>query len=152
MYRFVKELFDYRRRLPERADLQLSLTDVLTLSRVHWHGKELNVPDWSDHSHSIAFTIATQERWFHLIFNAYWEPIKFELPKVPITFSPWKRMIDTDLPSPDDIGPGVALDDITTYQAQPRSTIILRAEHLSSLQLPSLPAFRAASDAGTVRS
>ena len=130
VHRFVRELLDYRRRLPERADLQLSLADVITLSRVHWHGKDLNQPDWSEHSHTIAFSIPTQERWFHLIFNAYWEPIQFELPKVPVTFSPWKRVVDTDLASPDDIGPGVALDDITTYLAQSRSTVILRAERL----------------------
>lgn len=130
VHRFVKELLHYRRSLPERADLQLSLTDVISLSRVHWHGKQLNLPDWGDHSHSIAFTIQTQQYWFHLIFNAYWEAIEFELPKVPDTFCPWKRMLDTDLPSPDDIGPGVSLGDTNTYAAQSRSTIILRAERL----------------------
>ena len=36
----------------------------------------LGRPDWSDHSHSLAFTAGTP-RWpfvLHAMFNAYWEP------------------------------------------------------------------------------
>ena len=38
----------------------------------------------------------------HLIFNAYWDALDFELPT---TKSPWKRWIDTSLESPNDICP-----------------------------------------------
>ncbi len=128
LHRFVKMLLNYRRRLPERVDPQSSLTEVIARSRVNWHGRELNCPDWSDHSHSIAFTIPTPGRWFHLIFNAYWEPLNFALPQPPDAFGPWHRMIDTDLPSPDDIGEGVALEGASSYLTQARSTVVLLAD------------------------
>ncbi len=128
LHRFVRMLLDYRKSLPERADPQLSLTDVIMLSRVVWHGRELNCPDWSENSHSIAFTIPTHERWYHLIFNAYWEPLNFELPKVPAKFETWRRVIDTDLESPHDITTGVTLSDDSHYLVQSRSTVVLLAD------------------------
>ena len=39
---------------------------------------------------------------FHLILNAYWEPLDFELPPRPAG-GPWRRWIDTSRPSPEDI-------------------------------------------------
>ena len=36
------------------------------------------------------------------IFNAYWEPLTFELPPAP-NGEPWRRCIDTALDSPEDI-------------------------------------------------
>jgi glycogen operon protein len=41
---------------------------------------------------------------FHLILNAFWEPLEFELPPLPAGQS-WRRWIDTGLDSPDDIVP-----------------------------------------------
>ena len=40
----------------------------------------------------------------HLIANAFWEPLDFELPDAPDR-EPWRRWIDTSLDSPDDIVP-----------------------------------------------
>ena len=39
-------------------------------------------PDWSEHSHSLAITLESLRGRFllHGIFNAYWEPLAFELP------------------------------------------------------------------------
>src|SRR5262249_11665973 len=61
----------------------------------------------------------------HLILNAYWEPLEFELP--PTAGGPWRRWIDTSLPSPEDIvewptAPPVAG---SPYRARPRSGVIL---------------------------
>ena len=44
----------------------------------------LNRPDWSDHSHSLAFTLRSLRGSFllHGMLNAYWEPLTFELPPV----------------------------------------------------------------------
>jgi glycogen operon protein len=123
--RFVTKLIEYRKALPERGDLKLSLSEVLSRSRVRWHGVKLDRPDWSDHSRSVAFTIENFDRWSHLIFNAFWEPIEFELPKPPRRFQPWLRMIDTDRPSPDDIGHGVSLGGESRIQVQPRSAVVL---------------------------
>ena len=40
---------------------------------------------------------------FHLILNAYWEPLDFELPQ--LSAGTWRRWIDTALDSPNDIVP-----------------------------------------------
>jgi hypothetical protein len=41
---------------------------------------------------------------FHLIFNAYWGPLEFELPiQMRAVGHPWRRWIDTSLESPHDI-------------------------------------------------
>jgi isoamylase len=41
---------------------------------------------------------------FHAIFNAYWEPLEFELlPVVDSAQVQWRRWIDTSLDSPHDI-------------------------------------------------
>lgn len=38
---------------------------------------------------------------FHLIFNAYWEPLVFEVPILPpVEHGAWRRIIDTSLDSP----------------------------------------------------
>ena len=67
---------------------------------------KLNQPDWGDGSHSLAFGAELREEGlrFHLILNAYWEPLDFELPTLG-DGGPWRRWIDTALDSPHDIVP-----------------------------------------------
>jgi glycogen operon protein len=125
LHRFVKLLLEYRRRLPERENLQSTLTEVIAHSRVRWHGAKLDRPDWSDHSRSVAFTIENPKKWYHLIFNAYWEPVSFDLPSLPFGFDPWQRIIDTNLPSPEDIRIEGTPVLTSSYPVQARSTVIL---------------------------
>ena len=63
---------------------------------------KLGQPDWGEPSHSIAFTARdeNEQMLVHLILNAYWEPLAFDLPPAA---GGWRRWIDTSLPSPDDI-------------------------------------------------
>jgi glycogen operon protein len=127
LHRFVKLLLDYRHRLPERENLQSTLTEVIARSRVRWHGAQLDRPDWSESSRSVAFSIESPKKWYHLIFNAYWEPISFDLPPLPYGFDPWHRIIDTNLPSPNDIkieGTPVLTN---AYPVQGRSSVVLTA-------------------------
>ncbi|MFK8115055.1 MAG: glycogen debranching protein GlgX [Rubripirellula sp.] len=126
VHRFVKELIHYRRGLPERADPRASLTEVISRSRVRWHGSELDRPDWGHDSRTVAFTIETPHRWYHLIFNAYWEPLDFALPSLARNFDPWKRIIDTDLESPNDIGSGVKISS-DSYSVADRTAVVLTA-------------------------
>jgi glycogen operon protein len=52
--------------------------------------------------------------------NAWWEPLTFDVQ----VSGPWRRVVDTSLPSPDDIvAEGVAIGD--TYPVGPRSVVIL---------------------------
>jgi glycogen operon protein len=108
----------------------LSLTQLLQKTRVEWHGHALGSPDWSDDSHTIALTMETVRGRFllHLIFNAYWEPLTFELPPAPEDSTErWCRCIDTALPAPNDIcAPRDALPiEDGTYRAQARSAVVL---------------------------
>ncbi len=105
LLRFV-QLLNARRALrdiePER--LRISIRTLLDAANKAWHGVKLNEPDWSDNSHSVALEaeVERQSLRIYLILNAYWEPLRFELPKLPAD-PPWRRWIDTARESPDDI-------------------------------------------------
>jgi isoamylase len=133
LHRFVKHLI--QRRLlretgPERA--RKSVTQLLQQANKAWHGVKLNCPDWSDNSHSLAFSaeIRKQNLFFYLILNAYWEPLEFELPPIEsASRGPWRRWVDTSLDSPDEIVEWQNAAPISTeiYRAAPRSTVVLFA-------------------------
>jgi glycogen operon protein len=62
------------------------------------------------------------------MFNAYWEPLVFELPAVPAGGrEAWRRCIDTALQTPDDICPWQEGSVVTQpkYAVQPRSVVLL---------------------------
>lgn len=105
LFRFVKILIQGRLlRDLAKPQFAMSLNQLLKSSEIRWHGVHLNQPDWSDHSHSIAFNVESlsgaMETYF--IINAYRESLAFELP-VLNTDRQWKRWIDTSLESPGDI-------------------------------------------------
>ena len=98
----------------------------------HWHGVKLHQPDWSHQSHSLAFNAELPEESlsFYIIFNAYWEPLEFELPaQAQAGIHPWRRWIDTSLDSPHDIQdwPIAPVVIGETYRAGPRSVVALIA-------------------------
>jgi glycogen operon protein len=135
VHRFVK-LLVARRLLrdtgPEHD--RLTLTQLISGASKSWHGVKLDQPDWSDHSHSVAFSAELQREGLlvYFIFNSYWEPLGFELPQMGKSGDrPWRRWIDTSLDSPQDIvewqaAPAVQVD---MYQAGPRSVIVLWANN-----------------------
>ena len=105
---------------------------MITQSIKGWHGAKLNQPDWSDHSHSVALSAKLEKEGLHIhfIFNAYWEPIDFELPPVGNSDEwRWCRWIDTSLDSPQDIVEWQTAPAVPggTYRAGPRSVTVLWA-------------------------
>ncbi|MDJ0818545.1 MAG: glycogen debranching protein GlgX [Desulfobacterales bacterium] len=129
LHRFVRQMIRLRLSLDVfKEDHELSLNQLLLMAQIDWHGVKLNQPDWSDHSHSLSFTVQGREELFHIIFNAFWEALEFELPPPPDDpQAKWRRIIDTDLETPDDIcsmaqAPAV---DRRTYIVQPRSVVLL---------------------------
>jgi glycogen operon protein len=93
---------------------------------------KLNQPDWSPSSRSVAFTaeISKEKLLIHLILNAYWEALDFELPPISkVGGNPWRRWIDTALDSPNDIVEWQTSASITGigYRAEPRSVVVLFA-------------------------
>ncbi|HEX5098777.1 MAG TPA: glycogen debranching enzyme GlgX, partial [Polyangiaceae bacterium] len=129
--RFVQLLTHFRlRRDAALEGTRLTLQQLLERARISWHGVELDCPDWSDRSHSLAFTLwSLNERYaFHGIINAYWEALTFELPPVPEGVpGTWRRCVDTSLASPDDIQPwGEAPPHAErTYRVGARTVVLL---------------------------
>ncbi|HTO09522.1 MAG TPA: hypothetical protein VMR86_20900 [Myxococcota bacterium] len=129
VHRFVRSLLAFRMRRDVVLDApRVTLSELLRLARIEWHGVALAGPDWSDHSHSLATTITSFSGNFRLhgIFNAYWEPLRFELPAAGEAGA-WRRWLDTSLESPEDILPWDEAPHIaeSSYAAQPRSIAIL---------------------------
>jgi len=113
-----------------------TMIDQLARAHVAWHGVGLDRPDWSPESHSLALTASTLAGRYtiHAMFNAYWEPLVFELPPPERQGGRcWRRVIDTALPSPDDITlprDAVALSGCT-YTTASRSVALLAVERAS---------------------
>jgi isoamylase len=131
VHRFTKLLMARRVRRDASAEQQrVSLTNLLRQGTIAWHGVNLWRPDWSNNSHSVALGASTRLAGLtvHLIMNAYWEPLNFELPLLEGGRT-WRRWIDTSLDSPNDIVPWQDAPTFTdrAYRATPRSVVVLWA-------------------------
>jgi len=134
LHRFVT-LLNARRILRgvEHERRRLSLNQMIRQANKAWHGVKLNQPDWSGHSHSLAFTLEIRKEkiLMHMVLNAYWEPLDFELPPVGGRGGNlWRRWIDTALDSPDDIVEWQASPGVPgfNYRAEARSVVVLFAD------------------------
>jgi len=133
VHRFVT-LLNARRVLrdPEPERQRLNLNQLLHGVNLAWHGVKLNQPDWGESSHSIAFTVELRQEklLFHVILNAYWEPLDFELPQLDSGGeNQWRRWIDTALDFPHDILKWETAESVPakTYRAESRSVVMLFA-------------------------
>jgi glycogen operon protein len=112
------------------------------LADIHWHGVEPFRPDFSHNSHSLAFTLDGRftsrehdvdyriDNDFYVALNAWHEMLKFRIPPSP-TRRPWRRVIDTYRPSPEDFlaegeGPIVPVGEL--YTLPPFSMLVLVSE------------------------
>jgi glycogen operon protein len=129
VHRFARLLISARLQRDIAAeDPELTLNQLLGRSKLEWHGVRLCRPDWGNDSHSIALAAWSLNRRFsfHFMFNAWREPLSFELPAASsVPGSRWYRWVDTFLPSPDDIMP---LDeapavDTKIYEVQSHSLV-----------------------------
>ena len=133
VHRFVKLLIQRRLMRDVQPEYQReSLNQLLRESNKAWHGAKLNQPDWSNWSHSVAFSLELkkEKQLLHLILNAYWEPLEFELPLVSDqSGAGWRRWIDTYLHSPHDIVDWQNAPPFAgrTYLVGPRSIVVLYA-------------------------
>jgi len=134
LYRFAQKFIAHRLRWmgsDNQVSSELSLNELLRSADIDWHGVRLGSPDWSDDSHSIAFTLRSGRHqlpvWVHVMFNAYWEALDFDLPSAPAAAVGWQRWIDTSLDSPEDIMDPPAAPRVpgTQYRVAPRSVAAL---------------------------
>ena len=129
IHRFVTLLIKRRLRrdgTPQRQRKTLAM--LIQDAHKAWHGVKLFQPDWSDWSHSIALSarLPSEQILVHIILNAYWESLDFQLPEANANNS-WRRWIDTALDPPNDIFDWQMSPVIsgTSYTAQARSVIVL---------------------------
>ena len=130
--RFVKLLIQRRLlRDVEHERRRATLIQILREERHAWHGVKLNQPDWSRFSHTIALggELKGEGISVHIILNAYWESLEFEIPVLKGGRENWRRWIDTALDSPNDICDWNAEQPVlgTTYRAGARSVVVLIA-------------------------
>jgi isoamylase len=129
---FVRRLIDFNRRLELfRQEKLLEVTYTSLDPHLSWHGVRLSHPDWSEDSHSLAFSLRHPQKneYLHVLLNAYWEPLTFELPPLG-TGERWYRVIDTALT--DSIGDRDEGEPIegNTYLARARSAVVLIARSI----------------------
>jgi isoamylase len=142
IHRFVRLLIARRLLRNVEAEVQRkSLTRLLREARKAWHGLKVDQPDWSDWSHSLVLgaELKKEKLLFHLIMNAYWEPLKVELPVLHERGgNPWRRWIDTALDSPEDIVEWHMAPPFPdgTYRVEPRSVVMLFASLERGIPIP----------------
>jgi glycogen operon protein len=133
VHRFVT-LLNARRRLrnTEIERQRISLNRLLRGANLTWHGVKVGQPDWSMSSHSVALTVEMPDErlTLHLIVNAYWEALDFELPQIGRSGISWRRWINTALDPPQDIVHWEAARPAPSFaiRAEPRSVIVLFTE------------------------
>jgi glycogen operon protein len=127
LLRFVRQLV--RLRLAFNPGLPahgVTLADFLARSQVEWHGVRLGAPDWSEESRTVALGVSALDGSFraHAVFNAWWEPLTFELPAAG---RGWRRLVDTARPPPDDACQWEQAPTVPepSYRVEPRSVVVL---------------------------
>ena len=110
LHRFVKTLVRQRRMLgQELGGRGLSLNELLRSAGIEPHGVRLGEPDLDSWSHSLAVTVRDRPHALslHVMFNAYWAPMTFELPRPGTGVDDcWRRWIDTYREAPEDVSDG----------------------------------------------
>jgi glycogen operon protein len=136
LLRFCRGLIAGRRRARELFGVpsDLTLAELLHRSRVDWHGTRLGQPDTSETSRSIALALWGEQVVLHVILNAYWKALDFEVPPLEAGMAGWRRIVDTSLNSPDDLSAAPDAPDVAdgTYQAGPRSVVVLASRRAAT--------------------
>ncbi|MGD1804348.1 glycogen debranching protein GlgX [Dapis sp. BLCC M126] len=115
--------------------------DPNEVPNISWHGVHFAKPDWWEGSRTLAFSlrlpglpsaISDEEKageYFHIMLNAYWKPLMFELPLLARGES-WYLIVNTAFSSPRDFND---LDTATKvigvrYRVEARSAVVLMAK------------------------
>ena len=119
IFRFFKCMIAFRKSHPSLCRSRFWREDI------SWYGTGPTV-DLSPDSRSLAFCLhgASQaDNDIYVMINAYWQELQFQIQEgAP---QDWIRIVDTDLPCPDDFSePGLPLQQLT-YRVSPRSVVVL---------------------------
>jgi len=137
--RFVRELIWLRRRHPALRRVAFFRgpgKGASTGPDVVWHGTEPGHPDFSPTSRTLAFALDGRltgrglDRDFYVAFNSWREALPFRVPLSP-SGRRWRRLIDTALPSPNDLVPedaGPEVPPAAVYPVAAHSLVVLISE------------------------
>jgi glycogen operon protein len=119
IFRFLKGMIAFRKSHPSLCRSRFWREDI------SWYGVGPMV-DLSPDSRSLAFCLhgASQgDDDIYVMINAYWEELQFQIQEG--TPQDWLKIVDTDLPSPDDFDErGLPLQE-SIYKVGPRSIAVL---------------------------
>jgi glycogen operon protein len=136
---FVGKLIHFSQNLELfKQECLLDVTYASYQPHLSWHGVKLGQPDWSFSSHSLAFSLQHPEadEYLHIIFNAYWESLEFELPIIGHG-DRWHRIIDTALPLPEAFQEVAQAPAVFghTYRVEARSSVVLMVKPQGTFEL-----------------
>ncbi|XP_021277026.1 isoamylase 1, chloroplastic isoform X2 [Herrania umbratica] len=95
-FRFCCLMTNFRRECES-----LGLNDFPTAERLQWHGHTPGMPDWSDKSRFVAFTLIDSVKGeIYVAFNTSYLPVTITLPERP--GYRWEPLVDTSKPAPFD--------------------------------------------------
>ena len=119
IFRFFKGMIAFRKSHPSLCRSRFWREDI------SWYGIGPSV-DLSPDSRSLAFClhgVSEGDDDIYVMINAYWEQLQFQIQEgAP---EDWARVVDTDLPGPDDFSEqGLPLQQ-SIYQVAPRSIVVL---------------------------
>ena len=119
VFRFFKGMIAFRKSHPSLCRSRFWREDI------SWYGVGPSV-DLSEHSHSVAFCLRGASQGdddIYVMINAYWQPLQFEIQDgVP---QQWLRVVDTNLPSPEDFLQRAVPLRQSFYEVAPRSVVVL---------------------------
>ncbi len=135
--RFFQQIIAFRKRHPilQRSRFFTGEVNKRGLLDLAWHSCQLAQPNWNDpECRVLACTLGGFEgdADLHVMMNMHWDNATFDLPTVP--GRAWYRVIDTSLPSPNDIvekGHSVPVDG-HNYCVNGRSIVVLISKDVVS--------------------
>jgi glycogen operon protein len=126
IFRFFKGMITFRKSHPSLCRSRFWREDI------SWYGVGPTV-DLSTDSRSLAFCLhgASQgDDDIYVMINAYWQKLQFEIQDgVP---QQWMRVVDTNLPSPEDFLQRAVPLRQSLYEVAPRSVVVLVREKTTS--------------------
>jgi glycogen operon protein len=119
IFRFFKRMIGFRKSHPSLCRSRFWREDI------SWYGVG-PVVDLSAESRSLAFCLhgaSEGDDDIYVMINAYWEELQFQIREGSVR--DWVRVVDTDLPSPNDFSEhGLSLQR-SIYKVAPRSIVVL---------------------------
>jgi len=101
------------------------------IPEMSWHGFEIDQPDWTENSHSLAIRYVSNPEYgdcdMYIMFNSDKNNHSFKLPKLKNN-KKWFRVLDTYCEPPEDIfefGKEKNIEDQTKYNLQSFSVALL---------------------------